>query len=384
MKRVVVMISCFAALLTGCWDTKNIQDINYVVSVGIDYKDERYVVYAQLTDFSNVAKQQGTPRTNAPIWVGKGEGATVSQAIQSLYETSQQHVFWGHVSSFVFTESALQQGITAEVIDNISRFREMRYTQWAYGTKEPIEKLFTTKPFFNLSPLSSILNEPMSTYNQYSDTQPIRLHRFVSDLREPGKTVLLPSLGIDDEVWEKNNKKDPKLFVDGLFAIKGDADAIWLELAELTGLIWLDEQTKIFMLSVPLERESEVQLSMTKPKVRTKARMSGETLYLDVDLRIRGRIVEMIGTFDRDALIKNAEERLRDDIRKTFEYAASRGVDVYQAEHELYRERFRTWSEATSRGKHPPSKVELGDVRATVNLTNSGMYKAKSSDPHEY
>lgn len=32
-------------LLTGCWDIKEIQDINYITAIGIDQEDGNFVVY---------------------------------------------------------------------------------------------------------------------------------------------------------------------------------------------------------------------------------------------------------------------------------------------------------------------------------------------------
>ncbi|MBD2864579.1 hypothetical protein [Paenibacillus oceani] len=55
--------------------------------------DGKYVVYAQLLDFSNVSKpdfSKGGATGN--VWSGKEEGITVVDAMNRLYKTSQQRV----------------------------------------------------------------------------------------------------------------------------------------------------------------------------------------------------------------------------------------------------------------------------------------------------
>jgi Ger(x)C family germination protein len=357
---------------------KIVQDVNYVVALGFDFKDGRYLVYSQLLDFTNVAKREGGASQQSSIWVGRGEGRSVSEALNTLYETSQQTVFWGHVATFVFTESVLKRGVETEAIDSIIRFREMRFTQWVYGTKEPIEKLFTVRPFFNLSPLSSILSEPMGAYRQDSDIRPIRLHRLIVDLREPGKTALLPSLGISEETWEKDRKADPKLYIDGVFAIRGsDSRTTWLDRKRLTGIRWFDEHATHSLLLEYSKEDPRVNVAFKKRKVEKRVRRSNGKLMLDVELSVAGPVAESVNSTDWEKIRQRAEEELRKQIRDTFEYAARNDVDIYQSEYDLYRDRFPEWSRATRNGRQPAGTVVLGDVKANVRLTHSGMYKEK-------
>lgn len=62
------MLAGCVILLTGCWDSKEVQSINFITAIGIDYADNQYTTYAQLIDFSSIAKQEGpTPREGGQI-----------------------------------------------------------------------------------------------------------------------------------------------------------------------------------------------------------------------------------------------------------------------------------------------------------------------------
>lgn len=153
MKRVWILVCLTSLLLSGCWDNNEVQDINYITALGVDYKDEKYIIYVQMLDFATIAKQESNKQTEkAPIWVGRGTGTTLTEALIDLYTSSQQRVSWGHVTALVLSESVLKPKLLAQVFDLTNRSQEIRYTKWIYGTKDKMEDLFTVSPFFQLSP----------------------------------------------------------------------------------------------------------------------------------------------------------------------------------------------------------------------------------------
>lgn len=84
------MVALFLLLtLTGCWSRYEVQNMNYATAVGIDYVDGQYTLYVQLLDFSTVAKLEGQQKAEQPpVWVGKGEGSSFTEAANDLYSTS--------------------------------------------------------------------------------------------------------------------------------------------------------------------------------------------------------------------------------------------------------------------------------------------------------
>lgn len=62
--------------ITGCWSATEVQNASYAKAIGIDYKDNKFIIYVQLLDFSNIAKSEAGGKANekAIVWVGKGKG----------------------------------------------------------------------------------------------------------------------------------------------------------------------------------------------------------------------------------------------------------------------------------------------------------------------
>ncbi|RKN74945.1 Ger(x)C family spore germination protein [Paenibacillus ginsengarvi] len=381
MRRVVYALLVglgLSILLAGCWDIKAIQDTNYITAIGYDYKDGQYVVYAQMIDFANVSKREGGKAGEpASVWSGHESGGTVIEAMNRLYKTSQQRVFWGQVSSIVFTEEALKKGMS-EFLDGLIRFREMRYTQWIYGTKEPIDRVFMMLPFFNQSPIGSILHQPEDTYRQRSYIRPLRLQKAVSIFREPGASLLLPSLGIADNTWKIKGRNDPKLMVDGMFAVSKDQQAVWFPDEDLIGLRWMDPGTKRSDVMLRSSGKPAVSISVDKPKSKIKVDI-GNNGKPNFSVRVRGKIYvsEMIQQMDEPEIVRTANETIASEIEHTFARGLERGIDLYMFNHSLYRKRFQSWSKLTDSGKTPLSDLQMRLPEVKLKLIHTGMYKIK-------
>lgn len=378
-KALLVLLAGFAAALTGCWDIKAIQDTNYVTAIGCDYEDGQFVVYAQMLDFANVAKSE-TGKTNKPasIWSGHEKGSTVIEAMNRLYQTSQQRMFWGQVSSVVFTERALEHGI-AEFFDGLIRYREMRYTQWVYGTKEPIDRVFMALPFFNQSPLGSILHHPEDNYRQRSYIRPLRLYRAVSLYREPGTSLLLPSLVIADRIWKEGGEKnDPKLTVDGIYAIYKQKRPVWVPNRELAGLRWLDRDTQRSNVTLIRNGKPAASVSVDDPKASVTPAL-GKNGLPTFQIRVRSQFVvqELLQNMSAAEINNLTVREIVSEIGRTYDYGKKHGIDLYQLNHHLYRKKFAAWRDLTQTGRMPLTGLEIDRVQVELTLTHTGMYKLK-------
>ncbi|WP_339786457.1 hypothetical protein NSQ38_01365 [Paenibacillus sp. FSL R7-0313] len=187
------------------------QSINFITAIGIDYVDNQYIAYAQLIDFSSIAKQETpTSRETRDIWIGRGEGSTLSMAINDLYETSQQQTLWTHVKAIVLSKNALE-GKLEDIFNTLLHSGQLRYTPWIYATEQNIPDVLSPSALLNQSAQTIELFEPMRLYKQHSGFEPIRLHQLLDGLREPASVVLLPSVSTRNETWFNGDKTPPLL-----------------------------------------------------------------------------------------------------------------------------------------------------------------------------
>lgn len=243
----------FVLILNGCWNSKDIQNMDYVTAIGLDYANGKYITYVQVLNFSNVGRSENVEIGKlVPSWIGRGEGKTISQSLSSIYSTSQMRVFWGHVKAIVCSENVLKKGLV-EAYNAMNRYGDVRYNILIYGTREKLSDIFIQKSMFNLSPLDTVMFTPEQTYSQRSSILSIISNQFIAQINEPGEPAMLPSLSINRTVWKEDLKNKPMLQIDGAYFFHKDKMAAWLSEQELSGARWTQKQLKRSLINIPAE-----------------------------------------------------------------------------------------------------------------------------------
>ena len=365
-----------AALMTGgCWDMHDIEDVNYVNAIGIDYSEEsrKFTIYAQLLDFSSVAKQETGPSKGPAItYVGKGQGSTLNLAINDLYATSQQRMFWAHVASILVSDAALRHGI-GDFSDGMKRYREVRFTPLVYGAHESMENLLSMTGFFNLSPINTIENTVRENYRQKSMIAPMQWLRFLADRLEPGKTIVLPTLKVNDKQWHKKGKPERKPEIDGAYVLHGDEWKGWFSIQDLHGLRWVQKDSVRTPLEVRQGDKVIAVLSLDRPKASVKVSFEQGKPYYRIKIKVDGNVVEQYGNHNETRLLRLAEEVLESEVTRTFERTVEANADVYQLEYVTYRHDYRRWKKWRNSGGEFARPDALREVTADIRIEHHGM-----------
>ncbi|MBO9599897.1 MAG: Ger(x)C family spore germination protein [Cohnella sp.] len=376
-KKIAGLAAAAMAMLslTGCWDSYDLENNRYVSALGIDYVDNKYNLFAQLLDFSYIAKQEKGKSDTPPItYIGKGQGPTVDLAANNLYPTSQQKVLWSHITSIVVTEAALKAS-NVGLEDFYDRFHETRYTQWIFGTQGDIEPLFRRPDFFNMSTLTTILHEPENAHRQQSWIAPIRWLQFFADYLEPGKTIVMPTLAVNRDQWKKNKDPQPMLQVSGAFLIGDKKYKGWLSNDQLVGLRWMQSKTK--RTPVPIMDEGQVigVFSLEDPKQKiSETFVDGEPRYR-IQVSVKGNTREMLDGATETKLQQILKKTIEQEIRKTFNAARALNADVYQLGYHTYVHHYSQWKRLKREGAFRLSDESLASVDANIHIMHSGALR---------
>lgn len=376
MKQVLMLLSMLSLLLSGCWDNKEVQDINYITALGIDYKENKYIIYVQMLDFATIAKQESSkPTEKAPIWVGRGTGTTLTEALIDLYTSSQQRVSWGHVTALVLSESVLQPKQLSQVFDLTNRSQEIRYTKWLYGTQDKMEDLFAVSPFFQLSPLHSLLHEPRESYVQFSFIRPIQFVNFIRLYREKAATVVLPSLHISTQNWSENLKQHPILEVNGGFLIKNKELMGWLKRSDLLGTRWLASTNTHAAVIVQADGEAIGSIRLENPRSSIEVIRRPNDASYRIKLNVTGTVQTMYKKVGIEEMKRLTEETLRKEMHNTFHKAALIQADPYELCLQLYRTDPKLWKKLVEQKKEINDETPL-ELEVDVNLRYWGQRKS--------
>lgn len=346
----------------------------YAHAVGIDYVDDKYVIYAQILNFSTLGKQEGGGKQSGgqdTVWIGKGTGTTLDTAIHNLYTTSERKIYWGHLVSMVLSENALKHGIE-NVIDILARNNETRYTLWVFGSQNSIEQILKTSPILENSPVYSKLGDPRDIYNQSSYVPPIRLHRFIAEIREPGRTVLLPILSVTTDQWAGMKKKQSTLKYDGIEIIQNGKLKGSLCKSDIQGIRWMTKHTTRAPVVVFLQQRLAAVLICENPKVKITPVLSSGKVFFHLRLKVTANITEMNQSVSEIYIRREAAKLIKDEIQHTYAEGLKMGADVLHLSQEFYRDNPSEWNKMIRDGQLPLTFDSLQSVDVNLKIVTSG------------
>ncbi|GIO53455.1 MULTISPECIES: Ger(x)C family spore germination protein [Paenibacillus] len=379
MKRTVLSIVCCALLLLlpGCWNSKDIQNMAYVTAIGLDYVDGKYKSYIQVLNFSNVAQSQNAQVGKVvPIWIGTGEGKTVTESLTSIYSTAQRRVFWGHMKAVVCSERLLKHGMD-QVFDMLNRFREIRYNVLLYGTRDPIQDILTEKSILNFSPLESVLESPQQIYTQRSFILPIYEFKILAQLREPSGTAILPSLTIDYKDWYEDKKDHPMHRVSGAYFFDNRELRGWLSEDDLRGTRWIQRQLERSPVNIPIGQTPVATLILMKPHFVVEPKLENDKIHFNIRIGLKSYVDLLIKDTPESTLEKMAAELVKKEVIESYKKGVALKSDVLMLEDKLYRKYPGKWRELSKQSDFILTEDMLKNVDVTITMVNSGKYKQR-------
>ncbi|WP_040948991.1 Ger(x)C family spore germination protein [Gorillibacterium massiliense] len=379
-KGIIVLIYIVLLLMpTACWNSKDLQSMAYATAIGLDYVDGKFITYIQVLNFSNIAKgEMSSEGKNVPTWIGRGEGVTVTESLNSIYSTAQLRIFWGHVKAIVMSERFMKQGArVAEAYDMINRYREIRYNILLFGTKEPMRNVFSQKSNLYMSPIESILENPLEQYSQRSYILPMYGYKFIAKLNEPTGIAILPSLSINSSAWTEDQKKRTMFWIDGAYIFCDNKFCGWFSNEKLAGYRWMEKKLERSLINVPNSPHPDVALVMIKPKPSVQYTIRNGKAHFTIKLSIQAYVDEMIYNRSRKDIEEQAAQDIEKQIRATYENGLGIHADVLGLTESLYRKNPKMWQKLQESNKFILDHDSLERIDVAVKLQHSGKYKLR-------
>ncbi|XRG80554.1 Ger(x)C family spore germination protein [Rossellomorea sp. GAMAL-10_SWC] len=371
-KLLIVFPSIF--LLTGCWDTREVEHVWYINALGVDFKNNQYVLYPQFINFSTFAKQETTMRTPQPIFIGKGTGEILDHSAFDFYKTTQQRVSWEHINTVVFSENILKHGDIRQIDEFFARFFQFRNTMWVFGTKDPIEEVLATGTILNLSPLYTVRDIPNEMTKNYSLFSPLVFYKFRAYFYEPAMTTQIPFLSITKK-WKSDKNDFPLLKYNGSAFVASKRYKGYLSEKDLSGLKWTGKDFTRAPILLKKDGEPVTEIVLKKPKIKTVASIKNNKPHFRMEIRIEGDIFQVVKYLPMKTVKQIAEKTLKKEVEETYKNGVNKGIDVYQLSQILYRNNVKDWKKFEKNGAISLSPSSL-DVEVKVQILTSGQWKS--------
>ncbi|WP_157950998.1 Ger(x)C family spore germination protein [Peribacillus acanthi] len=336
MKRKwnMVFISIFSMLLlSGCWSSKEINDLMIVTGMGIDKVKEsgKYQVTVQVINPAEMASQSKTERLEVTTY--QTTGKTVYEALKRLTVEVPRKLYMSHVQLIVIGEELAREGIL-KPLDFISRNYEFRADFFILVAKknkaENVMQILTpTEPNPSVSLYSSLeLSE-----KEWAPSKGIRLDELITAITVEGKDPILTGVKVSGDAKKGSNLSGIEqiqpaavLKLAGIAAFKGDKLVGWLNEKESKGFNYIAGNVKSTVGTFRCEDGEKAAVEVFNTKTDIKPEMKKGEPHISVNVDIDANIGELQCQMDitKEKSIKQIEKIVSKHVKKLMEASSKR------------------------------------------------------------
>ncbi|QQK76280.1 Ger(x)C family spore germination protein [Salicibibacter cibarius] len=220
-----------ASILTGCWDSQDIENRANVLAIAIDEadnSDEEEDNIAHLEDTPNtemirvtvqiavpgevlLGPPQGGGEQSDPVWVLSVTGHTVEEAISNLQQEVAEDIFLGQLRVIVINEDVAKKGVE-RFNEALRQNPQVRRNAWMVVSQEEAAQYMDLSPKLEAVPTLYLVNmvESFVDLGKFPDNYMGLFWRMVSSQGQDGYLPYLQAVG------------EEQIRLDGLAYFKAD------------------------------------------------------------------------------------------------------------------------------------------------------------------
>lgn len=362
--------------LSGCWDVKQTERMIYIHSIGLDYKDGKYIAYLQIINLGLLAKSEaGGSNNQVTAELGHASGNTVEEAIFNIYQTTQRRLFWGHIAYIVFTENVLKQGGLQAITDILDRYVETYYQIWIYLTEDSIPNILHAMPNIGMSTDLSRLSDPEPSFKQFSYIRPIDLRRLIILNNRPPNEIVLPSISGNHQLWEADSKHMDAAILNGLGIITNDNLKGYLSNSKAKGYRWMN---KDFQRSeITIKGKEGMGLLLRNLHVKVTPVIKHNEVKFNVKIKAKVHLNKVRRTNSLEEISSEAKRKIKKEIMDTYLEGLKLDSDIYRLSNVLYIKNYSTWKRIQHDGKIPLNNHSINNIDINLKIIDAGKKRNK-------
>ncbi|MFZ5813688.1 MAG: Ger(x)C family spore germination protein [Bacillota bacterium] len=378
-----------STLLTGCWSRKELQELVFVSTIGIDWNEEsqRFDLTVEVVRALYVPRpgeRPGGSPQERPYHFVHISGRTASEAMLQLQRTRSRRVHLSHVQVLLFGQEAARRSM-ADALDYIWRFHQTRpYIDVVIARGSARELLAGRPTQGDLTGrwIATMLEQ--SDIHGHAHTSP--LYRVMYEIVTPGTAPVVPVLSL-----RRTGTPDPEnvpsfleFQVDGVALLQRDRMVRLLGSAESRGLLLARGDLRSTVVTAPTPESEEEYLSVVLERAKARIQVgqaAGEGLP-PVRLRVhavaefeqRQRLPEPVPSQVLRRMEQVISRHLQEEIEGAIAATQAAGVDGVGFGEALRRANPRLWHRYSGRWEEWYPELPV-TVEVTVMLKRTGLLR---------
>lgn len=312
----MVFILISLVCLPGCWNYREINEMNIVAGMAVDLnKNNDYVVTVEIIQAEN---KGGEPQMVSVV-IGM-EGRTIFEGVRNIIMRSGRRLYWAHAKVLIISEEVARQGIIG-ILDWVTREREVRSDIALLVSREKTAgEIFRSRPQFETT-VSYQLSNTLDDEQHVGKVVNMPLWRFLQHLGMEGRSSIVSTVN----TLEYNEQIVSQVYGAALFL--GEKQIGWLNGEDVKVISWLiSPNIKTLLMSI-YQQGVEVTYEFLDNNVAMKPFKKDGSLAIRIDQKVKVQLVELsspvlhyndLAVLRRmeHVLESQMERRIRDEIRE--------------------------------------------------------------------
>lgn len=356
MKRLVVVL--FSLVLCGCshdMNRREIDEINFIHVMGIDYLEGEYVLTAIYSSSQGADPEKGSARDEE---TSEGRGATPFEAFQNLKLKNKKTVSIANTGYFLLGDRAARKGIDI-CIDFLSRDETVKMESLIFITRDMKAADFINESIEKGQSVHEDLEAVEQKQQELITRNDNTLVNILNDLQNNITGGLIPYL-----IAEENS-----------FLLQGYAvfDKLilvdYLDMDTSSGVNFI----KNIIRAYPIYLDNNVGLSISYSKSHIKSELSNNKVKVVINLSFETMVKEV--NANKDIFTKEELSRLT-DMQNTYivnimkmatNYSINTGRDILQIARLMQNQHTKKWSKFEDDWSSMVSEIQYEyDVKSQI------------------
>ncbi|GIQ71131.1 Ger(x)C family spore germination protein [Xylanibacillus composti] len=296
MTSVLAMVSIIA-LLSGCWDRREINDVAFVMATAYDKDEEGYRVSFQFP----LVGQLGSPggggggTSGGKSWyMDSATGSTIREADDHQQQSLPRELYFGHRRVLIFGEELARDNI-ATVTDISARLPENRLTALAVVAKGQGRDILNAESTVERIPSEMIRELVIQTMGR-----PITIKMMIDNLKSDGVDLMLPAIKLAKTEPGSAGKAESSIKLVNFAVFRGDRLSGFLDEELTQGLLISSGYVRGPYITVnpPEGKEGRMTVRLVEIEQQITPLSTTPPYTYELSIRARGGVAENQSDFN--------------------------------------------------------------------------------------
>ncbi len=316
-KFFILLMLILTIFLTSCKDNKEIHEVSFVSSIGIDYNidtEEYNIILYFINTINNVSVDYGLSEPDLLGFTAESKGKTINEALIKIQTFSETDLNLKHLESVIFTETFFNEKNIKEFYYFCRNSHLLFHTFEILITDSPLKDIYKQENMTDSPSYYTILTGKKAGFDYH---QKMFLN-LCSDILTPNYYILYPKITIKDDIYNKKDKPYKTIGVTGYSVIKDDFSISTYE-SSIKGLKFLDD------FKVYTDQIDNLQFSIKNYQIDRNIKNS----ILNINITYEILILHNPDNLKPKQVMEKIEKFVINELNKTIEIMKEDNIDIF-------------------------------------------------------